>query len=148
MEGEDCICAEDKNMKKIPQYKQAIESLYGHTLFSNEEIKKMPIDQLKFFLKEDGLDIQKLTAKMQKQKEQWAGSKSFREACDDIRGATPGAEDIDLAGIADDKIEAALLAHYGSLEAIPLAARGFKGLGRIEKESMYRDLILKGKRRA
>ncbi len=148
MEGEDCIRKEDKNMKKIPQHRKAIESLYDHTLFSQEEIKKMPIDQLKFFLKEDGLDIHKLTAKMQKQKEQWAGSKLFREACDNMPGNTSADEHVDLTGIPDSKIEAALLAHYGSLEAIPLAARGFKGLGRIEKESMYRDLILKGKKRA
>ena len=135
-------------MKKIPQYSKAIDSLYDHTLFSNEEIKKMPIDQLKFLLKADGLDITKLTSKMEKQKAQWAGAKLFREACDSTHGGTRGAEDVDLTDLSDSKIEAALLAHYGSLEAIPLAARGFKGLGRIEKESMYRDLILKGKKRA
>lgn len=135
-------------MKKIPQYNKAIESLYDQTLFTDEVIKKMPIDQLKYFLEQDGLDIQKLTAKMEKQKAQWVGSKSYKEACAQGQSKTSEHSDVDLSSLSDDEIKAHLLDKYKRLEEMPLAARGFKGLGRIELESMYRDLILRGKKRA
>jgi hypothetical protein len=44
-----------------------------------------------------------------------------------------------LAGMSDEQLLAKLVAVYGSKEAIPLAARTKKALGRVELESLYLD---------
>lgn len=103
----------------------------------------MPVEMIKQLLAADDVVINKAEEKLKRAKDKWTNSKLYQEAC--RQANSTGDKDVDLSGISDDEIKAALLKRYKRLEEIPLAARGFKELGRTELESMYRDLILKRK---
>ena len=118
-----------------------LKALHDNSLFSPEEIKAMPVEQLKALLASDGMDIGKLTEKMKRQKELWLGAKQYQNACSEACVQEPARVESDLSALSDDSIRAALHKSYPKLEELRMAARGFKALGRAELESMYRDLL-------
>jgi hypothetical protein len=123
-----------------------LKVLHDHALFSREEIKAMPVEQLKALLAGDGMDIAKLTEKMKRQKELWLGAKQYQQACEESSAEVKSCAEEDLSSLTDEFIRASLQKYYPKLEELQMAARGFKGLGRAELESMYRDLIRNKKR--
>ena len=135
-------------MKIPPQHSKAISSLYSQTRFTPEELRKMPIDMLKQLLAAEGEDVKKVESNFQKIKEKAANTKLYSEACKITTNSQDNSTASDLSHLTSEEIQIKLKQHFKNLEDIPLAARGFKGLGRVELESMYRDLILKGKKRA
>ncbi len=135
-------------MKNTPQHSKAITSLYSHSRFSPEDLRAMPVETLKQILAADGVDIGKAELKLSAIKETISNANLFNEACKNTLSQGDTESAIDLSNLTSDEIKSKLLEKYKRLEDIPLAARGFKELGRVELESLYRDLILKGKKRA
>jgi hypothetical protein len=123
-------------------HSDVLKALHDNALFSSDEIKAMPVEMVKHFLKEDGMDIAKLTEKMKRQKELWLGSKQYQEACATTPDVPPAEETMDLSAFSESQLKAEIEQYYKTND-LPMAARGFKGFHRKELESMYRDLLRK-----
>jgi hypothetical protein len=129
-----------------PQHKHttAARFLGEHALPSEDEIDAMSPTELAKFLADNGVDVAKLNAENPKLESQlkgkmtlaWAKQARRKKAETPPPSAPPPSQ---------DEMIAALVAKYGRIENIPLAARNFAKMTKDDWASLYADLILRGK---
>ena len=132
-------------MNNPKRHKEALDFLLGHAVPAEEKLDGMTPSELDEFLVENGVDLAKLDAVAHDLKAKLPGriamAKARRERLSKASSTTPGIHRIPPTRQA---IIDALVAKFGSINSIPLAARSFESMGDEEWRSLYLDVMRKG----
>lgn len=131
-------------MKSDHKYSQAGNFFIDNSQPTEAEIDAMSVDELTSFLSDNGVNLAKLNADIPQIQENLTSQILFLQA-GKIRKENMQNNIVDLSEFSQEQLIEELSNKYGRIEDIPLAARNFKSLSREEWESLYRDLILRGK---
>ncbi|MBC2601162.1 hypothetical protein [Puniceicoccus vermicola] len=131
-------------MKSNHKHMKAGHFLIDHAQPTEDEIDAMNPAELADFLSENGVDLAKMDSEIPQIQQDLTSQIIFSQADHVLRNKTQSTI-VDLSEFSEEQIIAELTQKYGGTENIPLAARNFKSLSREEWESLYKDLILRGK---
>lgn len=131
-------------MKSNYKYSKAGNFFIDHAQPTEDEIDAMAPAELANFLTQNGVNLAKLNAEIPQIQEHLTSQILFSQAGKARRDKDQNYE-VDLSEFSLEQLISELTNKYGSTEDIPLAARNFKSLSREEWESLYKDLIVKGK---
>lgn len=130
-------------MKSTYKYTNAMNQIAEGAFPAEADIDAMNPGELAKFLSENGVDLPSLQSEIPSIKAKFEGKLNLARARKKRLGSKESEKVVDLSSLPQDQLVADLVALYGSIEEIPLAARNFRDLSRKEWESLYRDLILK-----
>ena len=131
-------------MKPTHKHTKAANFLASHALPTEAEIDAMGPGELSKFLSDHGIDVAKLNADIPKMESQLKAKLALSQARQ-ARLATTGARAPEVLDLTKDEIITALVAKYGRIEDIPLAARNFESMKEEDWKSLYLDLIARKK---
>jgi len=130
-------------MNDTTKQRKALDFLLGNDLSPEEKIDGMSPAEVREYLADNGINVPQLEEKARALKAKLEGKFALAKA----RAARLERE----AGCACnpairipatiEEIRASLTQVFGSFEAIPLAARGFKGMDYEEYKSLYLDIM-------
>lgn len=129
-------------MTKKYKHTEAAGILIDNALPTEAEIDAMDAPALAAFLSSQGVDVGKLNSEIDLLKKQLTGKMALANARKQRFARANTATQDDLSSMSQDEFMAALIAKFGRLEEIPLAARNFKTMNREDWESLYRDHII------
>lgn len=129
-------------MTKKYKHTEAASFLIDNALPTEAEIDTMDAPALAAFLSAQGVDVGKLNSEIDLLKRQLTGKVALANARKQRLARANAATQVDLSSMSQDEFMAALIAKFGRLEEIPLAARNFKTMNREDWESLYRDHII------
>lgn len=129
-----------------PQHKHtaAARFLSSNALPSEDEIDAMKPAELAKFLGDHGVDVARLNAEIPKLESQIKGKMTLAWA-KQARRKKAETSLPPAPTLSQDEMIAALVAKYGRIEDIPLAARNFAKMTKDDWASLYADLILRRK---
>lgn len=130
-------------MKSHYKHTEAASFLSNHALPSEAEIDAMSPADLAKFLADNGVDVPKLNAEIPKLQAQLTGKMSLARARQARLSKAELAVPVDLSVFTEKQMMDGLIAKYGRVEDIPLAARNLKSFDREELESLYTDLVIR-----
>jgi hypothetical protein len=138
-------------MNDTEKDKDALQFLLSSAKSSEEEIESMTSAQLEGFLAERGVDVNALRAKIPIWQQRAAGKIAMARARRSRLGSCEVAarrEDVASKPAKIDQLLAMLVGHFGSLEAIPMAARNLKAVNAEELQQLIDDLGLGSRNKA
>jgi hypothetical protein len=126
-------------MKKLYRHTEAVDRLVKHSLPTEAELDAMDANQVAAFLSSQGVDVGKFRGEMKDVKKHVAGKLTLSQARNLRLAEEATTCEADLSHMSEDEFKSALLAKFGSYQAMPLAARNHKSMNREDWESLYRD---------
>lgn len=129
-------------MKHSHPHTDAMRFLTEAASLSEAQIDAMTPAEAEAYLSENGIDVPKLKGELNGLKAQLSGQAALAEARR-RRLAKKAAPVTDLSQFSQEYFMTALRDKFGSIEAMPIAARNFKAMQRSDWEALYIDHILR-----